>query len=246
MPPPEPTGLRSRFRIASRSVVREKIGFVFKPILTHPGLSPGSISIQPFAKQDEIFWLKVTAPRGPSSSATQSLETCVVLASSACDVLTHLKEEFPTFGQPEIRFQESPPGTNGRPQPLSSLTIAEFIRSDQPATIQFARGLNLHLDTAAVKTRLREADAKHASLEKELAWLVRMDESIERKVGTSIAVLKWSGLIYITGQLGAIIFLTQQLGWDLMGNISLVLLVIARADTASFFCLKNQFLTSLR
>ncbi|KAJ3150055.1 hypothetical protein HDU86_006779 [Geranomyces michiganensis] len=58
---------------------------------------------------------------------------------------------------------------------------------------------------------------------------------IEVLVARWVNVVKWGGLAYLSTQLAGIMFLTQQLGWDLMEPVSYLATVAATIFSCSIY-----------
>ncbi|KAI8917877.1 hypothetical protein DFJ77DRAFT_458144 [Powellomyces hirtus] len=191
----------------------------------------GTISIQSFGKHDGALWLRVMVPTTSIGDTTKPSEAYVFLASpsdTVADFLGHIKEEFPKYGPPELVVEHQPEG-KGELVATSSLLsdpipnstkITDFIKSSTPGRIQFPRGFVLKVDTEAVKVTLAQMAVQRKALERELDELEKVRLDTDARARRWVTVVKWGGLVYVTGQLGAIMFLTQQLGWDLMEPVS--------------------------
>ncbi|KAI8826916.1 uncharacterized protein EV422DRAFT_562981 [Fimicolochytrium jonesii] len=210
----------------------------------------GTISIARHSPEERRLWLRITVPATfnhqphlPSIPRQTKPETCLLNVSindTLSELLTILREEYPDLGAP--RFVEHPSNTPGGPSsPLSNgHTLGQLFRGKIHGSFQFPRGLALNLDEGQILASLRDIEARHRALEGAVTQMESTHAGIARSVERVILAIKWTGLAYISGQLGAIIFLTQQLGWDLMEPVSYLASLSGGIFSATIYVLMKR------
>ncbi|KNC97895.1 uncharacterized protein SPPG_06886 [Spizellomyces punctatus DAOM BR117] len=222
----------------------------------------GSISVHPDHKYNGAYWLRISIPRPISSnlkchsktsqyidvaptdpqapstlqSSSPALspskkETCIFFISpteTISDVLAHLREEYPELGVPQ-----AVKGDRSCVDQPDQMSLDEFVKGSYH--IQIGPRIHLMVDKREMRSQLKETEVRLTKMRAELMGLDEMMSTIEKGVNKRVAFLKYAGLTYVCGQLGTIVFLTQQLGWDLMEPVSYLVTVATMIFSAVLY-----------
>ncbi|KAI9104477.1 hypothetical protein DFS34DRAFT_195740 [Phlyctochytrium arcticum] len=187
-------------------------------------------------------------------------ETCVIPLKAkdrVSDLLMHIQEEYPNLGMPRIHVRprnqslldentvvdhsstSAEAGTahvvQGTTPPLSDMLITDFLRNSDQYTIDLGTRIHLRISKSELTEKLHNAESQMMLLRSELAIFEEQTANIEKAVENRVRLVKYAGMTYITLQLGTIVFLTQQLGWDLMEPVSYLVTIAGMIFSAALY-----------
>ncbi|KAL7752475.1 hypothetical protein RI367_002009 [Sorochytrium milnesiophthora] len=149
--------------------------------------------------------LRFTLPLGNSSKYVQRLSA----ESTTEDFLYNIKQEFP---RSRVLVTHRFSRTHVLPE-LEDVSLSALVKGDY---VVWMDGVPFFFDTSKLMATLRAKSNEISLLQQSILKLQQLKSQIDSMAGQRLRTIIMTGGSAIVGELGLIIYLTYELGWDLM------------------------------